>query len=194
MARARKTDTVKPTFFADPQAFRRVVAEAPSQSTSSSSASTSGTPASRASPGRSPSIRHCVLVRSTDQAPGRRRGLHDSVHAAPAPECLELRQHQAGGRAREVGADAVRRPTPAFAKRDEEKSRIYSYEQRVRAKLEPHHRRALEVNSRAWAFFQAQPPWLQRRVTYWIVSAKTEETRLRRLQKLINDAARGRRL
>ena len=82
----------------------------------------------------------------------------------------------------------------AFAKRDDKKSRIYSYEQRFHAKLEPHHRQALEANPPAWAFFQAQPPWFQRQVTYWIVSAKTEETRLRRLQKLIDDAARGRRL
>ena len=53
--------------------------------------------------------------------------------------------------------------------------------------------RLLEANGKAWTSFRAHPPWSQRQVTYWIVSAKSEETRLRRLQKLIDDLARGRR-
>ena len=82
----------------------------------------------------------------------------------------------------------------AFEKRNEEKSRIYSYEQRDHAKLAPEHQQMFEKSEKAWAFFQAQPPWYRRQATYWVVSAKSEETRLRRLRKLIDEATRRQRL
>jgi uncharacterized protein YdeI (YjbR/CyaY-like superfamily) len=82
----------------------------------------------------------------------------------------------------------------AFAKRSEEKSRIYSYEQRFRSQLAPAHEKKLRDNKKAWAFFQAQAPWYQRTVTYRIVSAAKEETRLKRLQQLIDESAKGRRI
>ncbi len=82
----------------------------------------------------------------------------------------------------------------AFAKRSDDKSRIYSYEQRHTAKLDPEHQKKLEGNRKAWAFFQAQPPGYQRLMTFWVVSAKKEETRLKRLQRLIDESAKGRRL
>jgi len=82
----------------------------------------------------------------------------------------------------------------AFAKRSEEKSRIYAYEQRHAARLDPEQQKKLEGNRKAWAFFQAQPPGYQRHMAFWVVSAKKEETRLKRLQRLIDESARGRRL
>jgi uncharacterized protein YdeI (YjbR/CyaY-like superfamily) len=82
----------------------------------------------------------------------------------------------------------------AFAKRSEEKSRIYSYEQRFHSKLEPQQERKLRANKKAWTFFQAQPPWYQRAVTHYIVSAAREETRAKRLQRIIDESARGRRI
>lgn len=82
----------------------------------------------------------------------------------------------------------------AFAKRSEEKSRIYAYEQRHTSRLDPEHQKKLEGNRKAWAFFQAQPPGYQRLMTFRVVSAKKEETRLKRLQRLIDESAKGRRI
>lgn len=46
----------------------------------------------------------------------------------------------------------------------------------------------------AWEFFQAQPPGYRRRATHWVVNAKREETRARRLATLIDDSANGLRI
>ncbi len=81
----------------------------------------------------------------------------------------------------------------AFGRRSEATSRIYSYEQRHTIVLDPAHQRRLESNRKAWAFFQAQPPSYRKVALYWVVSAKKEETRLRRLETLIAASADGRR-
>ena len=82
----------------------------------------------------------------------------------------------------------------AFARRSEEKSRIYFYEQRHTASLDPEHQKKLERNRKAWTFFQAQPPGYQRLMVFRVVSAKKEETRVKRLQRLIDESAKGRRI
>ncbi len=41
----------------------------------------------------------------------------------------------------------------------------------------------------AWAFYQAQPPGYRRQAVHWVLSAKREETRQRRLATLIEDSA-----
>jgi len=79
----------------------------------------------------------------------------------------------------------------AFGARKENKSGIYSYEQRPADLPEPY-ARALAKNKAASTFFHAQPPWYRRAVTWWIVSAKKEDTRLTRLAALIKDSASGR--
>jgi uncharacterized protein YdeI (YjbR/CyaY-like superfamily) len=81
----------------------------------------------------------------------------------------------------------------AFASRKEYRSGIYSYEQRPAELVEPY-ASELKRNEAAWKFFQAQPPYYRKTMTWWIVSAKQEETRLARLAKLIEACARGRRL
>ena len=80
----------------------------------------------------------------------------------------------------------------AFAARKPEKTGIYSFERVTPAKLDPAQATALRDNPKARAFFEAQPPWYQRAATHWIVGAKREETRERRLQQLIADSAAGR--
>lgn len=52
----------------------------------------------------------------------------------------------------------------------------------------------LRKNQKAWEFFQAQPPSYRKMMGWWVVSAKQEETRLKRLGKLIEESARRRRL
>jgi uncharacterized protein YdeI (YjbR/CyaY-like superfamily) len=80
----------------------------------------------------------------------------------------------------------------AFAKRSEEKTGRYSYEQRHSAELDKASERTFRENEPAWRYFQAQPPWYRRTTIWWILSAKKEETRRRRLAALIEASAQGR--
>jgi uncharacterized protein YdeI (YjbR/CyaY-like superfamily) len=80
----------------------------------------------------------------------------------------------------------------AFEARDEQRSAIYSYEQRHQAALEPEQEQRLRANAAAWEWFQSRPPSWQRGAIYWVTSAKRPETRERRLAQLIEEAAAGR--
>jgi uncharacterized protein YdeI (YjbR/CyaY-like superfamily) len=82
----------------------------------------------------------------------------------------------------------------AFERRSEHRSGIYAYEQRKEARLEPEQEREFRANAGAWSFFQAQPAGYRQQATYWVVSAKREATRRKRLATLIDDSANGRRL
>ena len=81
----------------------------------------------------------------------------------------------------------------AFAARTENKSGIYWSEQR-RSELEEPYNSRLKKDKAAWDFFETQPPSYRKAVGWWIVSAKKEETRLKRLEKLIEDSGKGKRL
>lgn len=81
----------------------------------------------------------------------------------------------------------------AFEARRENKSGIYSYEQRSVEMPEPY-RGLLKANAAAWRFFESQPPYYRKTMGWWIVSAKKEETRLKRLEKLIAHSAKGERI
>ena len=72
----------------------------------------------------------------------------------------------------------------AFAARDEKNSAIYSYE-RKNAEFTREQARQFRANKTAWEFFRSQAPWYQRVTTYWVISAKKEETKLKRLSGLI---------
>jgi uncharacterized protein YdeI (YjbR/CyaY-like superfamily) len=80
----------------------------------------------------------------------------------------------------------------AFQKRDDDRSAIYAYEQRKTAKLPPRFEKKFQEHAEAWEFFQSQPPWYRRTTTYWVISAKKEETRAKRLAILIDCSARKR--
>ena len=80
-----------------------------------------------------------------------------------------------------------------YAKRDEKRSAIYSYENRPKA-LAPRYEKELRRNARAAAFFDALPPAFRKLMAYWVMSAKKEETRQSRLAKLIAASAAGKRL
>lgn len=82
----------------------------------------------------------------------------------------------------------------AFQAREESNSRIYSYESKDQAALDPAMEERLRANEKAWSFFQAQPPGYRKTVTHWLMSAKQEATRLRRLDQLITDSAAGNRM
>jgi len=80
-----------------------------------------------------------------------------------------------------------------FESRDTKKSQQYSYE-RYNCRLEAVHEQKFKANTKAWEFFCAQAPWYRRTTTWWVVSAKRVETRLKRLATLIEDSEQGRRI
>jgi uncharacterized protein YdeI (YjbR/CyaY-like superfamily) len=82
----------------------------------------------------------------------------------------------------------------AFESRDEKKSGRYSFEQRAQPKLDPDSEARFRKHAAAWRFFEAQPPGYRRIVTFWIVSARKDDTRTRRLDKAIEESAAARRI
>ena len=77
----------------------------------------------------------------------------------------------------------------ALAARDPERSGIYSFENRPR-KLSASCEKEFKAHKEAWEFFQAQPPGYKRTASFWVMSAKQEATRLRRLARLISASER----
>ena len=80
----------------------------------------------------------------------------------------------------------------AFEQRTSDSGK-YSFESRPK-QLPLAYERRFKAAPGAWEFFRAQAPWYQRTSTFWVVSAKQEETRQRRLATLIRDSAKGRKL
>ncbi|HEY6770155.1 MAG TPA: YdeI/OmpD-associated family protein [Candidatus Sulfotelmatobacter sp.] len=72
----------------------------------------------------------------------------------------------------------------------ETQGRAYSYEQRKEAKLDAVSERSFRENKPAWEFFEQQPPWYRRTAFFWVISAKQQKTRQKRLDQLIADSAR----
>ena len=95
-----------------------------------------------------------------------------------------VEQLKAEGRMRPAGL-------AAFERRKENKSGIYSYEQRPQTLPEPYLSR-FKKNNKAWTLFEGQPAWRRKALTWWVISAKKEETRQKRLAALIADCAEGR--
>ena len=107
------------------------------------------------------------------------RSTWSAINIARAHELIKL------GRMQPAGLNA-------FERRTVERSAIYSYEQRKTARLDPAAERSFRGNRKAWTFFEAQPPSYRRAATWWVISAKREETRQRRLATLIRDSQNGR--
>jgi uncharacterized protein YdeI (YjbR/CyaY-like superfamily) len=81
----------------------------------------------------------------------------------------------------------------AYQARKLNKSGIYSYEQRS-VNLEPPYDRVFKQNKTAWKYFQEQPASYRKAVSWWIISAKKEATRLKRLEKLVAYSVQGQRI
>jgi len=82
----------------------------------------------------------------------------------------------------------------AFEARTEDRSSIYSYERRHEATFTAEQQRAFEAEAGAWAFWKQQPPGYKANATHWVISAKKEETRAKRLATLIDDSTDGLRI
>ena len=81
----------------------------------------------------------------------------------------------------------------AFERRDEKRAKQYSYE-RENPDFDAVSEKMFRENEAAWDFFRGQPAGYQRLHTWWVMSAKTEETRARRLAVVIAISAQGRRI
>jgi uncharacterized protein YdeI (YjbR/CyaY-like superfamily) len=80
----------------------------------------------------------------------------------------------------------------AFAARSDDRSAIYSHEQREAAELKADQQARFEADAAAWAWFQSRAPSYRRAALHWVTSAKRPETLERRLATLIADSAAGR--
>jgi uncharacterized protein YdeI (YjbR/CyaY-like superfamily) len=81
----------------------------------------------------------------------------------------------------------------AYEARDPRRTGIYSFEQE-RPDLAPAYLKAFRANAAAWTGFQALAPGYRRMTAHWVMSAKKEETRARRLAALVDCSARGRKI
>jgi uncharacterized protein YdeI (YjbR/CyaY-like superfamily) len=100
--------------------------------------------------------------------PRKRGSIWSSVNIARAKALIAAGQMQPAG-------------LTAFKAKKENKSGIYSYEQRE-VDLPGPYARLLKKNKAAWTFFQAQSPSYRKQLFWYVVSAKTEATRLKRLE------------
>jgi uncharacterized protein YdeI (YjbR/CyaY-like superfamily) len=110
--------------------------------------------------------------------PRRARSVWSAVNIARVAVLTEA------GRMRPAGLEA-------FEARREDRSGIYSYEQRDRAKLEPGFEKRFRAKKRAWASFEAMPKSYRQAAIRWVMTAKKEGTRERRLAALIESSAVG---
>ena len=79
----------------------------------------------------------------------------------------------------------------AFERRREDRSGVYSHENPDQA-LSPEAAAKLASDAAASAFLEAATPTYRRQVIHWVLTAKQEATRERRLAQLIDDSAAGR--
>jgi uncharacterized protein YdeI (YjbR/CyaY-like superfamily) len=76
----------------------------------------------------------------------------------------------------------------AFAARAETRTDEYSFERQT--ELAPSYATRFRENTTAWDYFQALAPWYRRTSIHWVMSAKKDETREKRLAQLIDCSAR----
>lgn len=77
-----------------------------------------------------------------------------------------------------------------YKQRTEHKSKVYSFEQESIV-LSTEFEKLFKKNKIAWKYFQSLSPSYQKSSTHWVMSAKQENTRLKRIQELIADCESG---
>lgn len=81
----------------------------------------------------------------------------------------------------------------AFEARTENRSGLYSYENRPES-LPASAERQFRTHQAAWTWWQGQAASYRRAAIWWVLSAKREETRAKRLAQLIEDSAAQQRI
>jgi uncharacterized protein YdeI (YjbR/CyaY-like superfamily) len=116
---------------------------------------------------------------SVEEAPRKPGSNWSALNVRKAQELIDL------GRMRPAGL-------AAFEARRADRTAVYAYEQVSPATLDEAYEQHLKANAKAWAYLTASAPSYRRAAVHWVMSAKQEETRRRRLQTLIDDSAHGR--
>lgn len=111
-------------------------------------------------------------------SPRRKGSIWSAVNVRRFGELVELGMVRPAGHA-------------AFAARRDDRTAIYSHEQEM-PELDAAQLAAFQEDQVAWAYFSARPPSYRKAAIWWVVSAKREETRERRLRTLIEDSAQER--
>jgi len=98
-------------------------------------------------------------------------------------------------RVRQLTSQGLMRPAGlrAYRDRDERKAAQRAYE-REHSRLDAALEQRLRADGKAFRFFDAQPAGYKKTVIFWVMSAKQEETRARRLAHLLERSARGARI
>ncbi len=81
----------------------------------------------------------------------------------------------------------------AFGFRKESNSKIYSYENPP-LEFSPEFKKIFKTNKKAWLYYQSETPTYRKVTTRWVMSAKQDSTRTRRLMELIYDSAAGKKI
>jgi uncharacterized protein YdeI (YjbR/CyaY-like superfamily) len=115
-------------------------------------------------------------IRFTPRKP---RSIWSSINSRRAEALIEMGRMQPAG-------------LKAFQARSQARSGIYSYEQQERPGLTEEYKAQFQKNEKAWTYFQSRPPGYQRTVSWWVMSAKREETKLKRLAELIDSSEQER--
>ena len=80
-----------------------------------------------------------------------------------------------------------------FSLRKENKSKIYSYEN-PSVLFDKSYEKKFKQSKLAWKYFKSTAPSYQKITTRWVMSAKQEATRLKRLDELIRDCSVGKKI
>jgi len=117
-------------------------------------------------------------IRFTPRRPG---SIWSLVNIAKVHKLLaEGRMHAAG--------------VAAFEARSAEKSGVYAFERETPAELTKAEVRQFKTNPVAWRYFESTPPGYRKVILHWVVSAKQDATRERRLAQLVQACAEQRRI
>ena len=120
---------------------------------------------------------HSYVIRFTPRRPG---SIWSTVNIRRVAELTKERRMRPAG-------------VKAFDARKSNKSGIYTYEQR-RPQLEEPYASLMKKHAAAFEFFEKQSPYYRKTMSWFIMSAKKDETRMARLQKLVSACAKGTKL
>ena len=118
---------------------------------------------------------HSYMIRFTPRKPG---SIWSAVNMAKAEELIKQNLMQPLGMA-------------AWQNRKDHLSGIYSYENEEKVFSEAYEK-MFKANKAAWKYFMNQGPYYRKTVIHWVMSAKQEATRTRRMETLIADCEAGR--
>lgn len=115
--------------------------------------------------------------RFTPRKPG---SIWSNVNVKKAQELIELGLMSSAG-------------LEVFKNRREDRTGIYSYEQDTAEFSKPYEKK-FKANKKAWNFFSMQAASYRKTATHWVMRAKIEETRVKRLDELIAKSSKGKKL